>query len=224
MNLRGSTDLDVRDYYNLLHSHEYTEDTGIGFRELNIEENNSISGLVVKRTPIFINVFDAETQSIVEREEFIITEIDFVLDITNRLIEIYGSIKNVKKLMTTFLQTVGETIKLEQLNLKPSKMLEAFKEEVDSCEITKLHIKDFSSEKGVIGSYDIKSVNPDIAWRLVDEYKNDVVKATISVDEGSVEALIQIFQNGKFKVTTKPRNNADLILYTIKNLISKNLQ
>lgn len=224
MKLRGNSNPDARGYYDLLEKHEYTEDVGFGFKDLNIEENNRVSGVAVKRTPIFVNVFDENTQSFTEIEQFIISEIDFALDLNTNLIEIYAPVKDVKKVLITFTNTLSQYLTLEQISFNPSRILEFLKDETDSCEITKLHIKDFSSEKGVIGSYDIRSVDTELAWNLVDEYKNQIVKATVEVFENGVKGTLQIFQNGKFKITTKPKNNTDSILNPVKYLIAGKLQ
>lgn len=224
MKIRETNDLSLEDYINLLSEKEYSENNGLGFKDINLEENNIISGVAVKRSPIFVNVFDDETKTFIEREDFIVTEIDFIIDLVHKLIEIYGVTKETKKLITVFSQTIGNLVNLEQINLSPSIILEDFNENSLSCEITKLQIKDFSSEKGVIGTYDIKSLENKLAWILVGQYKNDVVKATIMLDEDTFEAVVQIFHNGKFKIVTKPRNNSKLILEKIKKIISTNLQ
>lgn len=221
MNLSFKPGKKPLDILNYMLKYEYDDNLGIGFKELSLEDDRYISGVVLKKTPIFIDTFDTNEGEIVKREEFILSEIEFVIDLAHNLIEIYANNKEIKKLLIVFSNTVGEFIKLEPVLFNCFKLLKIFNEHSDSCEISKLHIKEFKSEENVIGAYDIKFLVSDLAWKYVDRYESNLIRAVFSVSIDDSSSIINIFQNGKFKVNSKPKKENSKYIDLIKMYISQ---
>jgi hypothetical protein len=197
----------------------YDQERGTGFSELDIENDRFVSGFAVKKSPVFIKVFDPTSLSMVEREESVIHEVFFKIDTIGRLIEIYATSRDVKRLMTVFAETLGDTVALESLNFTAYQILDSFRRSDKSFEIIKMGIKDFESEKGVIGNYDIRAVKPDVAWKLIDRYQGNVTTATASFVDVDLEGSIQVFQQAKFKLAVKPRTSAEIVVELIKTVV-----
>jgi hypothetical protein len=222
MRVSGNTGRNSRRVLSLLRRHEYSESEGLGFRGLDIEEDGSVTGYSLKRTPFVVKVFDLGSNSMVERNEFVIDETFFRLDTRDRLIEVYGPAKDLRKLQIVFEQTVSRYLTLEAISWRPDQLFQIVRNAIPRSDVIKLKIRDFDSEPGVMGTYEIKSITPEKGWRYVEQFAAQIIMGSVLSQIDESDFITQIHANCKFRIASRPRSDINGVLRPIKDALNLN--
>jgi hypothetical protein len=218
MKVGGSAAFRPESVYRLLNSFDFDENTSAGFRELDVN-GGRVEGFAVKRSAVFVKIFDTVSRQLVDHEEFIIREVFFRLDVKRRMIEVYSTPRGVQSLVTTFSQTVGDSYFLSQLTIKIPQLLRDFRTASPVTTINRLLISDYVGEKGAVGNYDIRSIDAVVAWRLLDAYPKGIKHVAISTELSGTTVPIQVFQNGKVRIASRRDETIQEVLNRIKDTV-----
>ncbi len=211
------------DLSTLLSELEYTDKEGIGFKNISLEDDYTIVGEALKKVPVFLNVLNADTQQIEKKEEFILSEIDFTVDLANNILEVYSNQQDLRKLLIVFRVLAKEFLMIKQLSFSISSTLFAYKNLVNSVEVKKMLIKDFQHLDGVIGNYDARFYNADLAWSFLEKYKDQIVCTSFFTVSEEWEGIVTIDVTGKLKLNSKSKHSMTRLLNLLKPIISKNI-
>jgi len=205
----------------LLAKLEYSDEEGIGFRNISNENDQVIVGEALKKTPIFINLLNPVSQEIEKKEEFVLSEIEFTIDLKYSILEVYSSHRDLKKLQIIFRSLAKDTISISQLDFSLSQLMFALKENAKIVEIRKMCIKDFQYEPGIIGTYDVTFYNPENAWLFLNRYQTGINSVTFYISNDEWEIMLTIRANGQIKFNNKSKNAISGCLELLKSLIIK---
>lgn len=204
----------------LLSKLEYSDEEGIGFKNISQVSDKIIVGEALKKTPIFLNVLNANTQLVEKKEEFILSEIDFTIDLENKILEVYSNQQELKKLLLVFRRLAKDIIALRQLNFSISSLLLALKDITEILEVKRMLVRDFQHIEGVVGSYDMNFYNSDLAWGFLEKYPSQVYRITFYIAKDDWEGIAILETSGKMKFSSKSKSAMIKFLDLIKSLIS----
>jgi hypothetical protein len=197
----------------------YDSTTGVGFRDLDMEPDGQISGYSVKRRPILVRVFDIGENRVIEREELLLTECFFRLDMNLALVEIHKGPRDARFCVDVFSEALKDPVHLENTSETVSSILSAMRTADDPYEISRLEVTDFVAESGVIGKYAIRSIDAVKSWKFVEKYGNQIKGASVTLANGSLQAFIQIQGAGRFRLTTRPKSSTQEVAKVLKELV-----
>jgi hypothetical protein len=206
---------------SLLSKLEYSDEEGIGFKNVSTEDDYLIVGEALKKTPIYINLLNPITQEIEKKEEFVLSEIEFAIDLKHSILEAYSNHRDLKKLLLVFRSLAKDAVSISQLSFSIPQLMLALKDRVDRVEIKKMCIKDFQYEVGVTGTYDMIFYNSEIAWSLLEKYPNGISTVTFHISHMDLEMILSIGANGQVKFNNKSKNSISECLELLKSLITK---
>ena len=158
-----------------------------------------------------------------KKEEFILSEIDFTVDLANNILEVYSNQQDLRKLLIVFRTLAKDFLTIKQLSYSIFSTLFAFKKLVNSVNVKKMLIKDFQYEDGVVGNYDARFYTTDLAWSFLEKYKDQVTCTSFSVVDEEWEGIVTIDVTGKLKLNSKSKNSMTLLLNSLKPIISKSI-
>lgn len=214
--------LSARHLYEILNKHIFTEEKTEGYSDTVIESKEYLSGIIVNKVPTILNVFDTVTQSIIRKEELIITKINFSLDTQNNLFEIFtSSFREAKRAFNTINNTLKDELKVQQYDITIADTLLNIKQEFNDISFSKLNIKNFKIEEYAQGYFEIKNTDNDYAWSVIEQYKFDIVKTAIIINYDGVPYSLFISENGKIKVSSKNKGKTNAFFDLLKEQIFK---
>ena len=193
--------------------------TGVGFKDLDLESSGYVSGYAAKRRPIFVKVFDVNEGKVVEREEFLLSESFFRLDLENGMAEIYAGPRDAKYAADVFVETVDNDVRLTPSSESVASLLQAMRSSRDSYEITALDISEFVAERGVIGNYSIRTIDAAKGWNFLDKYGPQIKGATVSRVDIGLQAVIHLLGSGRFRFSVRPKSSVSELASSIKSLV-----
>ncbi len=166
---------------NCLSKSQYEEERGFGFKSIE-STSDYISAILVKRTPVFIPEYNVQLAQIEKRETFVFSEIKFGLDAKLKLLEIFGPTKDVPKVKSSLRPFLPKNIRMSSVELTPSNTVPKLLDYYTSARIVRLTVRNFKYNEGVIGSYDMRIIRPEIALDIISTYAADVITATVSIN------------------------------------------
>lgn len=200
---------------------EYSDEEGIGFRNISNENDQVVIGEALKKTPIFINLLNPISQEIEKKEEFVLSEIEFTIDLKHSILEVYSNHRDLKKLQIIFRSLAKDVMLISQLDFSIPQLMLALKENAKIVEIKKMCIKDFQYEPSIIGVYDATFYNPENAWLFLSKYITGINSATFYISNDDWDAMVTIRANGQIKFNNKSKNAISNCLELLKSLIIK---
>jgi hypothetical protein len=160
----------------------YSEELGYGFRGV-LLENSYLSAVLVKRTATFIPQLDVAKGELVDREIFLFSETRFALDSKFGLVEVFGSSRDVPKVLFVLRPFFGTQFTLSPVTLAPAEVIPILVGAGAEVAVDKLTVSNFQYREGIIGRYEMRLTVPALAMDIIQKYATDVSKSTISVSE-----------------------------------------
>lgn len=215
--------LNVFSLSKVLNEHLFNEDENEGYADIIIESKGIISGIIVNKIPTLLNIFDLDQQAIIKKEEIIIKKINFSIDISNNIFEVFtNSMRDAKRAYLTFSHTFKGKAKINQYDIPITETLLNIKESFINIEFARLNIKNFKLENYAEGYFEIKNIKSTYAWELIEIYKNSIIKSTIIIESSNDFFTLSISENGKLKITAKDKSKANHFFELLKVEIFKN--
>jgi len=207
------------DWIELLSQAHYDPATGVGFRDLDVEDDGQISGYSIKRRPILVRVFDISENRVVEREESLLSECFFRLDSNLGFAEIHSGPRDARFCADVFSEALKDTGHLESTAEAVHAILLAMRASGDAYEISRLEISDFVAESGVIGKYSIRNVETRKSWKFVEKYGNQIKSAGVTLATANLQASILIQGAGRFRLSSRPKATTPHLTSVLKEIV-----
>jgi len=198
--LRGFSEENLKKLHDELRVKNYDEHSGIGFRDIYCNQQY-LTARIIKREPTFILQYDPISNEITNREIFIFSDFKFGVDVEYELIELYGPAKNYSKLMSALLPFFPSKVRIEAVNIAPCIILPKLIQKSVLLGVEKLVINDFEYQEGIIGRYDMRITQVDLAQEFIKKYAFQVTNAQVLIevkDFGSVK--LSLSSNGHASV------------------------
>lgn len=208
---------DVKNFRREFLTKNYTDEQGYGFRNV-VLENDYLSATLVKRTPTLIPQFDFETGQIVEQNIFLYSEIEFALDATFHLLEIFGPAKDAPKVRAVLHPLLRSETRLFSVNLAPAEVLPKLAKASVQLSVDKLTVNNFQHREGIIGKYEMKLARGEWAMDMINKYAQDVTRASLSIAmDGMSEFALNISHRSRLTIKCEEEqfNNVFLFLKSV---------
>lgn len=203
--------------YKELSGHSFDVDFGYGFE--NVELNrNTIGGTLIKQSASSLKRFDPKTKTIITDTIYLISNIDFFIDIETNILEVLSNYEDSSKLRSSLRKHLDKHIAINLLDLSPHNVLAKLSSLNQSFSIKHLTICNFDFKDGAFGKYIAEISKNTIGYELVENYKFDVIKATIEMKYEDQDIQISFANFGLLQIDCKERVFEDFKKY-IKRLL-----
>lgn len=219
MKINLNQKIDSTRLIELFNKLEYTNEEGIGFKNISIENEKIIVGYALKNTPIYINILKMENQQIEKREEMILSEIEFAIDLEANVLEVYANQKDFKKLFIVFSTLLKDVFTITPLISSLSSTILSIQKKGVDITITKMIIKDFQYKEGISGTFDMCFYDYKLAWSFLEKYQTEINKISFNIAYEGWEGKGVLGTSGKLKFNSKPKSNIHHFLQLLKSTI-----
>lgn len=200
--LSGLSKLNIKSVYKNLQNKTYNNDSGLGYKNVEIIASY-INATLVRNMPTFILQPEPETNNVIEQEIILINEIDFGLDFKFDLLDIYGSGKNVPKVLSSIFPIMGENVTTSNIILSPFRIIKKISEQYDVT-VERLVVNNFQLLDGLVGKYDVRIQDKKAASSIIKKFGADISKANLIIkttEYGSVK--FGVSTNGNISIKTE---------------------
>jgi len=217
-NLSPLSQEDVYQIYQDLSKLNYDNERGFGFREITVN-STTLNATLVKRTPIFIPEFDVKLSQIIRKEIYLFSEVDFSIDARYNLLEIFDTTKNVSKVRTTIRPLLNKNLRLSSVSFTPIEVITKLSKNALRLNIDGLSVNNFKYREGIVGRFEMKIENTELALDIIKKYSHDVTKATIRLTTDDFEDIfLKIYNTGRLIISCE-EEDFDGILKVIKRIL-----
>lgn len=200
--LSGLSKLNIKSVYKNLQNKTYNNDSGLGYKNVEIIASY-INATLVRNMPTFILQPEPETNNVIEQEIILINEIDFGLDFKFDLLDIYGSGKNVPKVLSSIFPIMGKNVTTSNIILSPFRIIKKISEQYDVT-VERLVVNNFQLLDGLVGKYDVRIQDKKAASSIIKKFGADISKANLIIkttEYGSVK--FGVSTNGNISIKTE---------------------
>jgi hypothetical protein len=200
--LSGLSKLNIKSVYKNLQNKTYNNDSGLGYKNVEIIASY-INATLVRNMPTFILQPEPETNNVIEQEIILINEIDFGLDFNFDLLDIYGSGKNVPKVLSSIFPIMGINVTTSNIILSPFRIIKKISEQYDVT-VERLVVNNFQLLDGLVGKYDVRIQDKKAASSIIKKFGADISKANLIIkttEYGSVK--FGVSTNGNISIKTE---------------------
>jgi hypothetical protein len=219
--LSGLSKLNTKNVYKSLQNNTYNNDLGLGYKNVEIIASY-INATLVRNMPTFILQPEPETNNVIEQEIILVNEIDFGLDFKFDLLDIYGSGKNISKVLSAIFPIMGRNVTTNTVVLSPVRIIKKFSERYETT-VERLVVNNFQLVDGVVGKYDVRIQDNKAASSIIKKFSADISKANLIIktrEYGSVR--LGVSTNGSISI--KAEEDAFLeVLVLVKTFLFERL-
>jgi len=209
---------DLERLHERLSALNYNDDRGFGFREIDAD-STTVSATLVKRTPTFIPEFDPYLNQIVRKEIYLFSEIDFSIDANYELLEIFDTLKNASKVRIALRPLLSKNIRLFSINLAPFEVIPKLSKDTQRLDIERLSVRNFKYAKGIVGRFDMKVENTELALDIMKKYSHEVTRASVKLTaDGFEETHVRIYDSGHLIISCE-EEDFDRKFKGLKNIL-----
>ena len=201
-----------------LSKHVYTDKAGFGFNSI-IESDNEISASLLKRSPTYVQDYNAVTNEIEKKQIFLFISISFNINFEQKILTVYGSLSNLNILKSVFRNIFDFNYQIELISLNLYSFTEKLYKKDTKYTLQQISIKGFNYDNGMIGRFTGDVTKQSTGLEIINNYKLDIVKITFSIEIDNEDSIkIQVFPNGSIKFVSDEDNYIFYLNY-IKTLI-----
>lgn len=196
----------------------YDEHTGYGFTNVS-GSVDYISGSIVIRTPTFIPQLQTDTWQIVPKEFFLYSEIEFEIDFSLSLLEIFAPVKNTSKVTSHIIPLLGKDVRVSPIIFSPMLVYKnLINNNLLKC-VERLVVNNFQHMDGITGRYDMKINDPSLGLDIITKYNEGISKVVlIIIPPNSSDVKLTISKNGNLIIRCDENVLPD-VLDQIKNTL-----
>lgn len=191
-------------------------EVGYRFKEVNLFDGY-LTGTIIHRIPTVIKEFDAQTNSLIDRHVILFLENEFAIDGINKTLEFFCATKQVPKARNALRKYLSNK-SIDFLNLSPFKVFPIININFDDLEILNLTIVNYRHSTSIIGRYVATIKSNEEGIELLNEYKNDVVKAKFRIVFQDEPVELELSNNGRLGIICKEDLHEE-VFFKIKQLI-----
>lgn len=172
-----------------LKQHIYTNENGIGFTSLRLDDHVIEAHLII-RTPTSIKVYNSIDGTFSSNVVFLFDEIEIFIDTKLQLIYTTASVTKFNKAKTLFRNSIKTKVIFTNLDLTPIKILKILELINQKAYISDLTIKKFQYKEGAYGRYTVHVEDSSIGKELLSIYKDSVSRVTLKVESSAFSDFI----------------------------------
>ena len=211
-------DLDIgispEQYLSNLNSHMYSDENGLGFSSLQLDDNVIEANLII-RTPTSNKVYDPVNGMFLTNVVYLYDEVEIFIDLNLNLIYSTASIAKFNKAKTLLRNSLKSKIVFRNLDLSPIKLLRIIETLNLNPFISDLTIRNFQYKEGESGRYTVHIDSPYIGNELLSMYNENVSKVCIKL-ESSQFADFTLSNSSQNSITLKSQ---ECDFWSIVNLL-----
>lgn len=175
------TDMDINNIVNKFESQRYTEELGIGFTYVHLEDN-TIAAKVLVRTPSYIQNYNLHENVFEKNIVNIYDEIEIVLDFLNGLIYSNSSTTKFNKAKGLIQKCLRPHVVFNNIECSAETMIKNIQSLGWTPRIVELSIKKFVYKEGAVGRLSLHFNNAELGNELYEIYSKNLAKLTILVE------------------------------------------
>ncbi len=204
---------------SLLINNTYSVEEGLGFIDVESDEDKVLYAKLIKRTPTIIQEFDIHTQSFVKREIFIFEEISFGIDFKSQTLYAFGALANLGKVKNAINRICTDPYYYSNLELNIPQLMSRLEAQEEVFSLSEIVINRFRYKEGALGRYTAKISNQIIGNYLIKEYPEDVSKVVLNFcSSNQIEYEISLSTNNSISIKCE-EDDLYIIIDNFLNLI-----
>ena len=211
-------DSDIESIAHVFESKKYTENAGIGFTYVHIEDDVIVTKVLV-RTPSYLQNYNSQENVIEKKVVNVYEEIEFLMDLRYGLIYSTSSSIKFSKAKSLLRNCFKSKVVFKNVDCSPEKVFERIQLLDWKAFITDLSIKKFVYKEGAIGRLAIHLEDSQVGKELIDRYSGSISRLTVSIESKAFsEFFLSVTSQNSFTIRCQETN-----FWPIVNTIKENL-
>jgi len=174
-------DLSVEDIAYIFDSHKYTDDAGIGFTYVHVEDSSIVANVLVK-IPSYLQSYNSQENVLEKSVVYIFDELQIVLDYSHGLIYSSASVTRFNKAKSLLRNCFKSKVSFENIECSADKIIEKIQSLHWTPFIVDLSIKKFTYKDGAVGRLSVHINKSEIGEELLSLYSGNIARMTVSVE------------------------------------------
>ena len=173
--------MSIDDIAEMFNENRYTDDVGIGFTYVHIEDSSIVANILIK-IPSYLQNYNYHENVFEKSVVYIFDEIQIVLDYCHGLLYSTSSIVRFNKAKSLLRKCFKSNVTIENIECSANKMLDKIRLMNWNPFIINLSIKKFIYKADAIGRLTVSINNSEIGEELLSLYSNDITRITVLVE------------------------------------------
>ena len=192
----------ARKLHKFLSESSYSEESGAGILKSSRNED-VVSGLLLKRSPTFIDEYNPRTGDLEQREIFVFNEVSFHIDFKHNLLYSIGTATNLVQ-VRTFLKNRLDGIEFTAAAISPYEVFNTLTKAGLDFAVKEVCVDKFNYQNKAVGRFSAKIFDSEIVPELVENYKMDVSRIVLDVQQEDEPFLLFVQNNNSIGISCEP--------------------
>lgn len=211
-------DSDIEGIARVFESKKYTENAGIGFTYIHIEDDVIVAKVLV-RTPSYLQNYNLQENVFEKNIVNVYEEIELLMDFQYGLIYSTSSSTKFSKAKSLLRNCFKSKVILKNVDCSPEKIFERIRLLDWKAFITDLSIKKYVYKEGAVGRLAIHLEDPQVGKELFDRYSGSISRLTVSIESKAFpEFFLSVTSQNAFTIRCQETD-----FWPIVNSIKENL-
>jgi len=194
--IRFQKEISVDEIINLLES-EALEETKILIKD---SDFNQLSAVYIYSEILRSREFDFEKNSFVDMTQKKYASVDFHIDLSKKLVDVWGNKKNAQRIITALAFALNNKVVIEPCELDMNKMIDYLKG-VSNIKINKVRAKDIIIESDLVADCIFDLSMKEAPFDVISRYKKNIQRVIFRWDiENGSPVSITLYQSGAVTV------------------------
>lgn len=208
-------------FYSILHSSDYDENKGFGFKDIR-KTGEFFTGILLVRQPTNIPQLNIETGEFIDQTVFIYKEIDFLIHQKFSMIFVFGTNQDAIELSNTLVYKLDFKNSLSPIRFSPTSFVESFFNSGSVISVDRMTINNFQYREGIIGRYALRAESLDDIKKLLGAYKGEVSQIRFSINTTQFENInLSVSNSGSLIIRCDPDDIYDAMFTIMSKVINK---
>jgi hypothetical protein len=206
----NSDDIDLREARQLIKNNAYAQGVKQGFIIRETAESELVADYIF-HFPTFVDKFDEQNLVFVKEQTIRTMIINFSLNWNYDLLTIYTRSSTARRLISELLRITEFRLAVDDINFTPDGVIRKFRKSNLPLNIDSLKIKNFSLKRNVIGTFNAKVSNSQVARELLEEYAGDIPYFGCQTEYEQKIFHLGFYEGGAIRFSGDEDNQSDLI-------------
>lgn len=187
-------DLRLEEIAESFRAWKYSEEKGIGFTYVHVEDDSIVANVLIK-TPSYVQNYNSQDNVFEKRIVYIYDECQFVLDYRFGLIISTSTLMKFNKAKSLLRSCLKSNISFENIECSVDKMFKRIGMLNWKPVIVDLSIKKFIYKEGATGRLTVHVEKPEIGEELLGIYSNNINRMTVLVNSEDFSTFMLSFSS-----------------------------
>ncbi|ETK02246.1 hypothetical protein N425_05460 [Tannerella sp. oral taxon BU063 isolate Cell 2] len=199
-------DSDIESIARVFESKKYTENAGVGFTYVHIEDDVILTKVLI-RTPSYLQNYNSQENIIEKKIVNVYEEIELLMDFQYGLIYSTSSSTKFSKAKSLLRNCFNSKVVFKNVDCSPEKVFERIQLLNWEAFITDLSIKKFVYKEGAIGRLSIHLEDSQVGKELIDRYSGSISRLTVSIESKVFsEFFLSVASQNSFTIRCQESN------------------